>query len=153
MNTQDQAAALESLYREHAPGHLQACKVFDSPAPRVPREQPLCDRSWMAVERYLEVNLGIAVRLRDMAQVACTSRFHFARRFRARTGMSPMEYVREKRIERAKEALARGGYTICAIAHELGFQDQSHFCRTFSRKVGLTPREFRLNVSRLCQED
>lgn len=109
--------------------------------------RPLCNRAWAAVEQYMDAHLGGAIRLHDMARAACTSRFHFARKFRARTGMSPMEYVTEQRIERAKKALACPGCRICAVAQELGFHDQSHFCRTFSRRVGMTPRDFRLLVS------
>jgi len=106
--------------------------------------RPLCDRSWTAVERCMDASPGAALRLHEMAGAACTSRFHFARKFRARTGKSPMKYVMEKRIEMAKEALACSSCTICAVAQDLGFHDQSHFCRTFSRWVGMSPRDFRL---------
>ena len=95
----------------------------------------------------MDANPGAAIRLHDMARAASTSQFHFARKFRARTGKSPMEYVMEKRIEIAKEALSCSGGKICAVAQELGFHDQSHFCRTFSRLVGMSPRDFRLLAS------
>ncbi|MFP7726124.1 helix-turn-helix transcriptional regulator [Lysobacter sp. D1-1-M9] len=81
-----------------------------------------------------------------MARAACASPYHFARRFRQRTGKSPMEYVMGKRIESAKNALAGDSSRICALAQDLGFSDQSHFCRTFSRYVGVTPRAFRLQM-------
>lgn len=105
--------------------------------------RPLCDRSWGALQQFLDGHLGGHVCLDALASAACVSRFHFARRFRARVGTSPMDYVMQRRIERAKERLARADATICEVAHDLGFFDQSHFCRTFCRRVGLTPMEYR----------
>ncbi len=113
------------------------------PLPRSPAALPLGDQSWTAVKRYLEENIGSAVCLREMAQLACASRFHCARGFRARTGKSPMAYVMEERIRRAKLALSRTDSKVSAIAQDLGFYDQSHFCRTFSRHVGASPRQYR----------
>lgn len=99
------------------------------------------------MQRYLDSHMGGVIRLEEMAQTACVSRFHFARMFRARVGTSPMEYVIARRIEMAKERLARAGTSICAIALDLGFFDQSHFCRTFCRRVGLTPMEYRTRAT------
>jgi AraC-like DNA-binding protein len=107
----------------------------------------LGDRSWTALQRYLDSHLGGAIRLEAMARAACVSRFHFARRFRARAGTSPMDYVITRRIEMAKDKLTRAETTICAVAHHLGFFDQSHFCRTFGRRVGVTPGEYRTRTA------
>jgi AraC-like DNA-binding protein len=107
----------------------------------------LGDRSWTAVQRYLDSHMGGAIRLEEMARTACVSRFHFARMFRARVGTSPMEYVIARRIEMAKERLARTNASICTVALDLGFFDQSHFCRTFCRRVGSTPGEYRMRVA------
>jgi len=95
----------------------------------------------------LDNHLGDAIRLEEMARTACISRFHFARRFRARVGTSPIEYVMTRRIEMAKEKLARAETSICAVAQDLGFFDQSHFCRTFCRRVGVTPGEYRTRLA------
>lgn len=108
---------------------------------------PLGERSWTSLQRYLDDHLGDVVRLEEMARVACTSRFHFARRFRARVGTSPIDYVMTRRIELAKKKLASGENSICTVAHDLGFFDQSHFSRTFCRRVGVTPGEYRAQAS------
>jgi AraC-like DNA-binding protein len=119
---------------------LRDSESFDASQPGI---RPLGERSWTALQRYLDRHLGDAVSLQDMARVACLSRFHFARRFRARVGTSPMEYVLAKRIELAKERLASSESSISTVAQDLGFFDQSHFYKTFSRRVGLTPGEYR----------
>lgn len=111
------------------------------------RVRPLGDRSWTAVQRYLDSHMGGAIRLEEMARTAGVSRFHFARMFRVRVGTSPMEYVIARRIEMAKERLARADASISTVALDLGFFDQSHFCRTFCRRVGVTPGQYRARAA------
>lgn len=97
------------------------------------------------IGRYLDEHLGDNVRLDDLARVAAVSRFHFARCFRSSTGESPMAYLRRLRVERAKQLLALGGQPISDIAIAVGFYDQSHFTRQFTRLVGTTPARFARN--------
>lgn len=98
-----------------------------------------------AVERgvdYIEANLSESLQLSAIAEAACMSRFHFARLFREQTGLSPMEYLRMRRIERARQLLRANGQRIGQIASELGFYDQSHFVRWFRRSLGCTPSAY-----------
>jgi AraC family transcriptional regulator len=91
------------------------------------------------VRNYIELNLGEAISLEDLARVAGISRFHFARQFRACTGESPMGYLLRTRVERAKTLLRDSRTRIVDVSAELGFADQSHFTRTFRRLVGMPP--------------
>jgi AraC-like DNA-binding protein len=69
---------------------------------------------------------------------------HFARQFRAATGLPPHQSVILRRIERAKQLLQRGGdFTPAQVAARTGFRDQSRFSRHFRRLVGVTPGRFR----------
>jgi len=68
---------------------------------------------------------------------------HLARVFRRTYDCSVGEYVRRLRVEFACRELARPGRSLVEIALEAGFCDQSQFCRTFKRHVGLTPSQFR----------
>ena len=63
----------------------------------------------------------------------------FKRRFRAATGMSPIEYVHLVRLEAAKQPLE----TAERIALEVGYEDAAFFRRLFRRHVQLTPSEYR----------
>jgi len=92
---------------------------------------------------YIEQHLDRALTLRELAAFAGLSVFHFLRCFKQCTGMPPHAYVRERRIERAKQLLACGQAAIAEVAFRCGFSDQSSFARTFHRIVGVTPREFR----------
>ncbi len=71
------------------------------------------------------------------------SAWHFSRRFKADFGLSPHAYLIRRQIDRARLLLGRRGQPLKAIAQDCGFADQSHFCRTFRRIVGVTPARFR----------
>jgi AraC family transcriptional regulator len=73
---------------------------------------------------------------------------HLARVFRVKYGCSVGEYVRRLRVEFACRELAGAGRPLVQIALEAGFSDQSQFCRTFKRHVGVTPSQFRREAHR-----
>jgi AraC family transcriptional regulator len=102
----------------------------------------LTARRFARVRDFIELNLGEAISLEDLARVAGVSRFHFARQFRAYTGESPMGYLVRTRVERAKTLLRDSHARVVDISAELGFADQSHFGRTFRRMVGMPPSAY-----------
>jgi AraC family transcriptional regulator len=82
-----------------------------------------------------------------MAAVARLSPYHFARLFKAATGLPPHRYVVARRVERAKLLLQEGGdLSLAGIAARAGFSDQSQLSHHFKRAVGVTPRRFRLSA-------
>jgi AraC family transcriptional regulator len=102
------------------------------------------DRRRLArVTAYLEGSLLAPPSLREMADVAAMSPFHFQRAFRATTGLSPHAYVAARRMEAARRMLAESGRTVGEIAAELGFTDLAHFRRSFRRHFNAAPRERR----------
>lgn len=97
-----------------------------------------------AVVEYIEGHLEAGPTLGQMAAFAQLSPYHFARQFKAATGLSPHQFVIARRVERAKEfLLRRGGLNLAAVAARVGFADESHFARHFKRLVGVTPGRFR----------
>ena len=79
-----------------------------------------------------------------MAAVARLSPYHFARQFKAATGLPPHQYVIARRVERAKQLLQGGGdFSLAEVAAHAGFSDQSQFSHHFKRIVGVTPGQFR----------
>jgi AraC-like DNA-binding protein len=71
-----------------------------------------------------------------------------ARAFRKHHGCTVGEYVRQLRVERAMERLARSDDSLAAIALDVGFADFSHFARVFKRQTGTTPGRFRHELGR-----
>ena len=91
----------------------------------------------------LEVNLEGDLTIDHLASIACLSRFHFARVFKAAIGQFPHQYVSAKRLERAKALVIRGDQTLVDIALALNFSCQANFTRAFRRATGQTPGQFR----------
>ena len=92
---------------------------------------------------YVEEHLDDGPSLEQMAAVARLSVYHFARQFKAATGLPPHEYIIARRVERAKQFLQGGGLSLAEVAASAGFSDQSQFSRHFKRLVGVTPGQFR----------
>jgi AraC family transcriptional regulator len=82
-----------------------------------------------------------------MAAVARLSAYHFARQFKATTGLPPHQFVIARRVERARELLQGGtDLSLAEVAADAGFSDQSQFSRHFKRLVGVTPARFQLSA-------
>ena len=63
--------------------------------------------------------------------------------FRAAFGTTPHQYVRERRVERAKELLVTTGLPVTEICDQIGFQSLGSFSSLFRRLTGETPAEYR----------
>jgi AraC family transcriptional regulator len=87
--------------------------------------------------------VGEGVRLDDLARQANLSPFHFARAFKASTGVPPHRYLVQLRIEKARELLEASDLLIGEIAARVGYDDPGYFARLFRREVGATPAQYR----------
>ena len=84
----------------------------------------------------------------DLAQACALSRSHFSRAFKCTTGLSPQEWIRQQRIQRAKELITGSSLSLTQISLECGFCDQAHFCHMFTRSEGVNPMTRRNHHSR-----
>ena len=91
---------------------------------------------------YIDAHLSQPLRVTELAEVACVSRFHLVRLFRTGTGASPLRYLRRRRIERARQLLPAGDQPMSRLAQHLGFFDQSHFVRSFRAETGCSPGQY-----------
>jgi AraC family transcriptional regulator len=81
--------------------------------------------------------------LTEMAGAAHMSPYHFSRLFKESTGLTPHQYVIERRVQRAKELLSSTALPIAEIALLCGFAHQSHLNRHFKRLLGVSPKALR----------
>jgi YesN/AraC family two-component response regulator len=86
------------------------------------------------------------ITLDDVAHAASVSRFHFCRLFHRETGVTFHEYLHELRVGRAKTLLVDRHLTVSEAAYTVGFNDLSHFDRTFRKIVGSSPTEYRRSL-------
>ena len=91
------------------------------------------------VREYIEEHLAESVVTDVLARIAGLSSGHFNRAFRESTGDSPHHYIIRKRVAMARELLMQTSRALADIALDVGFADQSHFCRTYVAVTGETP--------------
>lgn len=114
-----------------------------------PSEKTLRDGQRMkSMLQYIQARYGEELTLAKIAQSAAVSENECMRCFRSMTGSSPIQYVRQVRIQRAAELLAATDRRISDIGASCGFQEMSYFARTFRELKGCTPREYRVRVRR-----
>lgn len=70
----------------------------------------------------------------------------FRKKFEVLQGTSPGHYALERKMEQARRLLLRQNFTNKELAEMLGFYDEFHFSKTFSRVTGQTPRQFRQSL-------
>ncbi len=87
--------------------------------------------------------------LEELAFIAGLSPYHFLRVFKSEIGMTPHQYIIKTRISTASYLLTTTSHTVSDISYEVGFKDESSFCRTFRARTGLTPLAFRAGTTQV----
>lgn len=95
------------------------------------------------VQRFALENLAADLSVAALAERAHMSPRHFARSFRAETGITPARYVERLRLEAARRGLEDTGEPLGALASRCGFGTPETMRRTFLRTLGVGPAEYR----------
>lgn len=98
--------------------------------------------------QHLSNHLGKPLYNDDLARRCGMGVQHFCRLFRAATGLSPMQYVIDRRIALASELLQAGDLPIEAVASACGFADRYAFTHVFTRRIGRSPAVYRDSLAR-----
>lgn len=92
---------------------------------------------------FMHANFQADLSLHDLAKEANLSLYHFSRVFKAEIGQTPMDYFVDLKIKHARKLLQKcRDKSITEICFESGFNNLSHFSKTFYKKVGITPSAF-----------
>jgi AraC family transcriptional regulator len=136
-----QASTLAHRLVDHLADH------YSRPSPWRSRYRPrpgrLDRRLLDRVARFVEDHLSEPLLLDDLAREARLSPYHFARSFKASTGLAPHEFVTSRRLDRAKALLLSTGHSVPDVAYQVGYRNLSHFRRLFRRHTGLLPSDLR----------
>ncbi|HYG59373.1 MAG TPA: AraC family transcriptional regulator [Symbiobacteriaceae bacterium] len=92
---------------------------------------------------YIEAHLKEPFSLRDLAQAAGYSPFHFHRLFLAITGETPAAFIRRRRLTESARELAEPGKRALDVALAYQYDSQEAFIRAFRRHFGVTPGRYR----------
>ena len=127
-------------------GQLFAGRFVDVVAGRAPKpvKAAMRDRR-RAVETalWIDAHSHRPIDLKDAADQAGISPFHFLRLFSDVLGVTPHQYLVRSRLRHAARRLADDDSPITDIAYDVGFGDLSNVVRTFHRAAGASPLRFR----------
>lgn len=92
---------------------------------------------------YIQMNLKIALTVNHLAGRVNQHPDYFSRQFLQYTGMRPLNYIHEKRIERAQYLIATSSAPYADIAEDVGFDNLPHFSKVFKKVTAMTPNQYR----------
>jgi AraC family transcriptional regulator of arabinose operon len=92
---------------------------------------------------HLQSHAARSIRISELAQVAGMSASRLAHLFRLQLGISPMQWLENQRMERARELLLMSGRPIADVGSASGMPNPVWFSRCFRRHTGVSPRDFR----------
>ncbi len=145
-------ALLEIIARERGDRFSQLCAthllVADAQrlSPILPGRRNHRDESILALQDWIEANHAEPLGLERMAAQAGLALRTLKRRFGAATGLSPIRYLQQVRVDRAKKLLLATPLSIREIAYEVGYENVSFFVRLFRKEAGDTPSHWRGRV-------
>ena len=93
--------------------------------------------------RYIQINLKENLTVNYLATRANLHQDYFSRLFFKYTGQRPLDYLHEKRIERAQYLIATTTLSYSEIAEKTGFESLPYFSKIFKRITSLTPGEYK----------
>jgi AraC family transcriptional regulator len=95
---------------------------------------------------YMNENFTTDISCSDLSKLINMDKFSFIRSFKSQTSKTPYEYLLDLKIEKAKKMLKSDKYTITEISMMCGFSSHSHFTTTFKKKIGVSPKEYKLSL-------
>lgn len=131
---------LDELAFELTAAAVQVLREKQAPTPDYP---PLSSRVLQSAAEYVEARLATKLSVFDIAKTCHMSPFQFSRRFTAAAGLSPHQYVMERRLLRARELLRNKNTGVAEVAYDCGFSSHAHLTRTFQKIIGTTPSSYR----------
>lgn len=91
---------------------------------------------------YINENLHREITLKELADTVYFNPTYFVRRFKILWGVSPMKFVLNARINKAKELMLSTTLSVSEIAEKCGFNSIHYFSRTFKNYEGISPSEY-----------
>ena len=95
------------------------------------------------IKEYLDTNYAEHITLETLTSLTHMNKYYMAHSFTKFTGMSPIQYLNQRRLETACQLLRDTDYSISDISSQTGFSSQSYFTQIFRKFYGITPVKYR----------
>ena len=103
------------------------------------RENPIIEKICL----YINENIAQDITLEQMADYAGVNSFYLSKLFKEEKGVTFINFLTDKRLEKARYLLKETNLSIKEITAEIGYNDQNYLSRLFKNKFGLSPKEYR----------
>lgn len=101
------------------------------------------DDAIQRAEEWIHRHCRESFRFEELARELGLSPRHFIRRFKAATGLSPVEYLQRLRVRAARRLLEEGHATVQEVGATVGYEDAAFFRGLFKRHTGMSPAAYR----------
>lgn len=95
------------------------------------------------IKEYIDQHYSEELSLESLAELTYINKFYLAHAFKKTIGISPINYMIQKRIDEAKELLETTNYSISRISDIVGFSSQSYFSQVFQKNMQMSPNQYR----------
>ncbi|RYZ89870.1 MAG: AraC family transcriptional regulator [Proteobacteria bacterium] len=103
---------------------------------------PLNFSSFNQINTFIENNIYNRFCLNELSELANINKFGFVKKFKASTGMTPMNYILMRKVFSSKKLIHRDA-ELTEIAYQYNFTDLAHFSKTFKRFIGISPTKYK----------
>ena len=101
------------------------------------------------IKNYIDSHYSENITLDILSSLSYVNKFHLVHSFTKQMGISPINYLINKRIEEAKNLLATTNHSIRDISSIVGFSNSSYFSQMFKKSTGTSPRGYKISHSNL----
>ena len=92
---------------------------------------------------YIRKNIYKTIDIDSLAAISCLSKDHFIRLSKKEINNTPLQYINQKKIEKAQLILITDSMPVKNISYLLAYEDHSYFNRLFKKLTGVTPQQYR----------
>jgi len=93
------------------------------------------------VKDYIETHILDKFSLEELSKMVHINKYGFAKKFKASTGMSPMNYILMRKIFSSKNQI-EPNTELTNLAYQYNFTDMAHYSKTFKRFIGISPKKY-----------
>lgn len=107
-----------------------------------PIQKPM-KREIRMICQYIDQNYAEDMSLESLAEFMKMNKYYMAHEFKNNIGISPINYLIERRIKECKSLLTTTSLSIAEISETVGFSSQSYFSQIFKKNTNMTPKQYR----------